>query len=315
MNKEYIKKKQNILFTFFENAKTKNKIPHLILLHSDPKANLLDIAFYLAKSINCKQDSFACNKCSRCEKFDKQIHPDFHFIDGSDHTIKKEEVDELQNHFSLGAIENDTTVVYIINEIQNITSEASNALLKFFEEPKVNVVAILTTTNITKVLPTIVSRSSLVNIKVDVDIYSDIYKITQNTAVSTVISNITGNKQQILQLANSTEFLTMVEVCLHFMSCLQANEKQATFILLNEAVTNFKQQAKALLFYKVLSIILIDSINKQNSNPFNLNKELLFEKKDKIISIINLLNQAIYKQQANLNMIGIIGQINYILLK
>lgn len=315
MNKEYIKEKQPILYNLFSNAKSKNKMPHLLLLYGEPSCNLLDIAFYLAKSINCPNDTFACNNCVRCTKFDKEIRPDFVFIDGDDHIIKKPEIDELQKHFQYGAIENNTTVVYILNEIQNITSEASNSLLKFLEEPKVNTLAILTSSNISKVLPTIHSRSTLIHILNDKDIYNDILKITNNTKQSYIISKLTGSKQKITELSNSIDFLDIVDTSLSFVKSLETSTNKASFILLNEVSKNYKQSSKSTLLYKVLTIILTEAINTNNKNNiFELAKEKLVKLKNKILNIINLLNETINKQIANLNTTGIIGQINTILL-
>jgi DNA polymerase-3 subunit gamma/tau len=48
--------------------------------------------------------------------------------------------------------------VYIIDEVHMLSNSASNALLKTLEEPPPQVIFILATTEIHKVLPTIMSR-------------------------------------------------------------------------------------------------------------------------------------------------------------
>lgn len=55
--------------------------------------------------------------------------------------------------------------IYIIDEVHMLTKEAFNALLKTLEEPPEYVVFILATTELHKVLPTIVSRCQLFNFK------------------------------------------------------------------------------------------------------------------------------------------------------
>ena len=55
--------------------------------------------------------------------------------------------------------------VYIIDEVHMLTKEAFNALLKTLEEPPAHVVFILATTEIEKVLPTILSRCQVFQFK------------------------------------------------------------------------------------------------------------------------------------------------------
>lgn len=50
----------------------------------------------------------------------------------------------------------------IINDIDKITNEAANAFLKNLEEPNKNLIYILTASNLSNVLPTIVSRCQVV---------------------------------------------------------------------------------------------------------------------------------------------------------
>lgn len=55
----------------------------------------------------------------------------------------------------------------IINSLENATAEAQNAFLKNLEEPQENLFYILTATNLTAILPTIVSRCQIVKITND----------------------------------------------------------------------------------------------------------------------------------------------------
>lgn len=53
--------------------------------------------------------------------------------------------------------------IYILDEAHMLTTEASNALLKILEEPPKHVLFILATTEIHKILPTIISRCQVLN--------------------------------------------------------------------------------------------------------------------------------------------------------
>lgn len=71
--------------------------------------------------------------------------------------IKKDQISEFLMEFNKKSL-NNQPLVYIIENIEKMNKQSSNALLKFLEEPYENVVGILTTTNKAKVLDTIISR-------------------------------------------------------------------------------------------------------------------------------------------------------------
>ncbi len=90
-------------------------------------------------------------------------HPDLYILH-SQGSIKKEEVEFL--------IEESTKTpllggrkVFVIPDFDTVTEQGQNALLKTLEEPPKNFHLILTTSNIEMVLPTIVSRSRVLNFK------------------------------------------------------------------------------------------------------------------------------------------------------
>ena len=55
--------------------------------------------------------------------------------------------------------------VYIIDEVHMLTSQAFNALLKTLEEPPAHVKFVFATTDVQKVLPTIISRCQRFDLK------------------------------------------------------------------------------------------------------------------------------------------------------
>lgn len=82
-------------------------------------------------------------------------------LDGRENTISKDMVDSLQERFSKTAVEKNGQRVYIIRNCENATVAAQNSMLKFLEEPGAGITAILITDNINRLLPTILSRCTL----------------------------------------------------------------------------------------------------------------------------------------------------------
>jgi hypothetical protein len=76
--------------------------------------------------------------------------------------VKIEDVRSLGNITKLGI---DKPSVYILDDIENATTEALNAFLKNLEEPQDNLFYILTASNLSKVLPTIASRCQIIKVE------------------------------------------------------------------------------------------------------------------------------------------------------
>lgn len=165
MDKDTFLAHEGKLAKFFLNSRRQNRLSHAYLLTGEGGAPLKDVALFLAKSLSCQEGLLACGQCSSCQRFEKGIHPDFRLIDGSGPTIRKETVKQLLEDFSLSALEKGHVLCYVVHEVDNITEEAANALLKFLEEPREGQVAFLTTYNPTRVLKTIRSRTILLSVE------------------------------------------------------------------------------------------------------------------------------------------------------
>lgn len=148
------------------------------------------MAVELAKAINCeKNGGEACDECSTCQKIDKMIHPDVKMIFPVPSAKPKEkDSKEMERYKKLKAEEPYTIVrfernvnipvehirnvqreiylkpfeakrkVVIIAEAENMHVSSANSLLKTLEEPPADANLILTSHDINKLLPTVVSR-------------------------------------------------------------------------------------------------------------------------------------------------------------
>ena len=69
----------------------------------------------MAKSLVCKEDALACEKCNTCFRIENNNYADFIFLDNDVETVKKENIEELQERFSRTAFEEGGRKFYIIN--------------------------------------------------------------------------------------------------------------------------------------------------------------------------------------------------------
>lgn len=163
---EYLKDYQPLLFQTFGNALTHKNLSHAYLLEGEGGTPLKETAFFLAKSLVCDNPTpYACNNCLSCMRFDEGSYTDFYFFDGGESSIKKENVLALEKAFNLTSVEHKGVLIYVMHNVENMTIEAINALLKFLEEPSGNVYAFLTTNNTANVLSTIKSRSQILSLQ------------------------------------------------------------------------------------------------------------------------------------------------------
>jgi DNA polymerase-3 subunit delta' len=163
---DYLLHQQKPVYNLFARAREHHRWSHAYLLHGYQGQPLLPIAQFLAQSLLCEQPSpLACGTCLTCQRFLLQDYTDIIMIDGSEATIKKQDVLSLESRFAITGLEKANKQIYLLHRVESMTPEAINALLKFLEEPQLEIYAILTTTSLDEVLPTIQSRSQVIHLK------------------------------------------------------------------------------------------------------------------------------------------------------
>ena len=138
----------------------KNKSMAHAYLFSGPRGvGKTTIARLIAKGVNCLnlgEDGEPCNECKNCKAINEGRFSDLIEIDAaSNRSI--DEIRSLKEKINYQPVEG-LKKVYIIDEAHMLTKEAFNALLKTLEEPPSHVMFILATTELDKILPTIISR-------------------------------------------------------------------------------------------------------------------------------------------------------------
>ncbi len=129
-------------------------ISHFYLFVGPPGVGKGMMAIEFAVFLICDRDDKLCRK-----KICDGLHPDVKIIE--EKTIKLSHIKEIQNDISLSPIEGKRKIV-VIKDIEKLTQEAANALLKTLEEPPEDTVFILTSSHMYVVPETIVSRAQIV---------------------------------------------------------------------------------------------------------------------------------------------------------
>tara|TARA_Y100001960_G_C14690669_1_gene836218 strand:+ start:111 stop:1121 length:1011 start_codon:yes stop_codon:yes gene_type:complete len=148
------------------NSFHSGNIGHSYLITGDTSVGKTTLAFDMARLFNCESTEKPCGNCSQCIRIERCIHSDIRHIipNSSTDFIGINQVKELKTEVFLKPYEGKNRVV-IIEQIDRLTKEASNSLLKILEEPPDNVIFILLTNKFKSVLSTIVSRCRILRLK------------------------------------------------------------------------------------------------------------------------------------------------------
>ncbi len=140
------------------NAIKSGHVSHAYLFYGPRGTGKTSTGRILAKAVNClsTDKEKPCNACEMCLAITEGSAMDVIEIDAASNTS----VDDIRSlrekvNYAPGQAR---YKVYIIDEVHMLSNSASNALLKTLEEPPPQVIFILATTEIHKVLPTILSR-------------------------------------------------------------------------------------------------------------------------------------------------------------
>jgi DNA polymerase-3 subunit delta' len=147
----------------FNRLLDNNRLAHAYLLVGPRDSGKTQTALSLAQMVNCESPGpKPCGVCAPCLKIASGNHPDVLILGNEEmESIKIEDIRFLLNRAHLMAYEA-TTKVFIIRNIELMTMEAANALLKTLEEPAPNTLMVLTTSVPEVNLDTIKSRCHIV---------------------------------------------------------------------------------------------------------------------------------------------------------
>jgi DNA polymerase-3 subunit delta' len=110
-------------------------------------------------------DGFACLNCKSCQLLKSGSHPDFLKVEpeGKSLTIKVDAIRQLTHLVSETAQQSGNKVVYI-KHAEKMNLNAANALLKVLEEPTGNTFLLMGVAELSRILPTVRSRSRLIRL-------------------------------------------------------------------------------------------------------------------------------------------------------
>ncbi len=212
-----------------QNAIRSGKVSHAYIFHGEAGMGKKLLADAFACALQCEEGgAAACGRCKSCMQAASGNHPDIIRVTHEKASIG---VDDIRLQIN-GDIQikpySSPYKIYIIEDGDKLTEAAQNALLKTMEEPPEYAVLLLLVSNITVLLPTILSRCVQLNLKpVDKAAIKEFlmlrhqipdYKAEMAAAFSS------GNVGKAIKYATSGDFEKMKEDVLHILKYIDEME-------------------------------------------------------------------------------------------
>lgn len=151
----------------FVTAKSKNHLPHALLISGIDGTGKLDFAKRIATALLCTSpiNHEACQNCRSCKTYQSGANPDFmniELLEGKQQ-IAVDQIRQLSEFISYTRSFEAYRVI-LLNPVERMNTNAANSLLKSLEEPASNTVIILVASNLGRIIPTIKSRCQLLTL-------------------------------------------------------------------------------------------------------------------------------------------------------
>lgn len=150
-----------------QNALAMKKISHAYIINGEKASGKEFIADIFAMTLQCeKGEKEPCQSCHSCKQAISGNQPDIIKVTHEKpNTIGVDDVRTQINSDVAIKPYSSPYKIYIMNEAEKMTVQAQNALLKTLEEPPEYAVILLLVTNLNTLLPTILSRCVVLNMK------------------------------------------------------------------------------------------------------------------------------------------------------
>lgn len=242
------------------NAIESDRVSHAYLFTGPRGTGKTSTARIFAKSLNCEKGPTVspCNECENCKNITNAIPIDVIEIDAASNRSVSDAEEIIQN-VAMSPVHS-RYKIYIIDEVHMLTTTAFNALLKTLEEPPANVIFILATTEVHKVLDTIKSRCQRFDFKriTTDDISKHLRYISdkeginiEDDALTYIAQNSAGGMRDSIALLDQ-------------LSVLSSSEDKISVDDINRILGRLSFESLSALFSAIVSSNQNEALNKLN---------------------------------------------------
>ena len=227
-----------------QNAISAKKISHAYIINGEKSSGKEFIARVFAMTLQCeKGGTEPCQECHSCKQALSDNQPDIIYVSHEKpNTIS---VDDIR-----AQINNDIAIkpysspykIDIMNEAEKMTPQAQNAILKTLEEPPEYAVIMLLTSNVNALLPTILSRCVVLNMKPVADDLVRNYQLhVPDYKAEVCVAFARGNIGKAKSLASSEDFDNIKNEALSLLKYIQDMDLNEITVAIKK-ITEYKLQ-------------------------------------------------------------------------
>ncbi len=260
---------QPSVLKMLKNSLLKERVAHAYLLEGIRGTGKKEIALLITKALFCDSliEGFKpCEACHNCRRINSGNHPDVHKVEPDGLSIKKQQIQDLQEEFSKKGVES-SRKVYMISDADKMSVSAANSLLKFLEEPNSQTTAFLLSEQPQQLLPTILSRCQILSFK-PLSPLAMINQLTENGVnpmKAPLLAQLTNNLDEAYELNVDDWFAQAQKIVLKLYEVLRKNSLEAMVTLQGDWFSHFKEKEQInrgldllLLIFKDLLYIQLD---------------------------------------------------------
>lgn len=263
---------QEQMIEHFKSAIEMDKVSHAYIIQGDYDSGKKLMASVFAKALQCEQKGTEpCNHCTSCLQADTGNQPDIIYVSHEKpNSIGIHDVrEQINGSIGIKPYSSDYKI-YIVDEAEKMTAEAQNALLKTIEEPPAYAVIFLLTTNLGKLLPTILSRCVVLNIQPVKDELIKRHLLSlgveeRQAEFCTAFSM--GNVGKAIRVATSEEFNEIKNDCVHMLKYAKDMQVYELIQAVKE-LTKYKLQIYDYLDFMLMwyrDVLLLKATGNANS--------------------------------------------------
>ena len=258
----------------FLNALKNRGVKQAYIFNSFDEIKNYNFALIYAQILNCLNDNKPCLTCSNCVKIQKQTAVDLYAFPKNT-SILVDDIESIINTCYI--LPNEFNYkIYILNEFDKANLSSQNKFLKTLEEPPTNVIFILTTSNLDKILDTVKSRCEIINLpKIEENEFSKIFDKNLN---KNILENSYYEIGKFLKLTNAENFSEIFNFCLNLAENLNSSKQ-----VLSYSSAILKNMKSFEIYYLCLMNIFRDLLIVKYDRNMVINKSII----DKI-SVISL---------------------------
>ncbi|TVP91972.1 DNA polymerase III subunit delta' [Alkalibacterium sp.] len=249
---------------------TNQTLQHAYIFEGKAGTGKKEMALWVTQTLYCKEsDEGACLNCQTCSRIASHQHPDVVELAPDGQSIKIGQIRGLKEEFTKSGMESRRKIV-IVEDVEKMTNQAANSLLKFLEEPEGEIIVFLLTTARQTLLPTIVSRCQIIQ-------FPQLSKEERLSALmdrgissekAAILIHLTNDASTAEEMAERDELTQLIKTAWKWFAYIAKGDDQSFVYVQTDIMPLTKEKSDQYLFLDLILVILQDILNSQGSDEY-----------------------------------------------